>query len=60
MAGVRQGATGVKNQTEGVDPPSALRIDTDVFTTLTAAADADSDELPIVGWFDCWRSNDSS
>ena len=59
MAGVRQGVTGEENQAAGGEAPSALRIDTDVFTALTATA-GDSGDPPIVGWFDCWRSNDTS
>ncbi len=59
MAGVRQGVTGEQKEAGDGEAPSALRIDTDVFTDLTARA-GDSGEPPIVGWFDCWRSNDSS
>ena len=55
MAGIRQGVTGE----ESGEGPSALRIDTDAFTALTATVE-DSGEPPIVGWFDCWRSTDTS
>jgi len=59
MAGVRQEVSGEKNQTAGGEAPSALRIDTDVLRALTATA-GNSGEPPIVRWFDCWRSNDTS
>jgi len=56
MAGVRQGATVDEERAGSAGGPSALRIDTDVFTTLSARTGDDGGELPtIVGWFDCWR-----
>jgi len=56
MAGVRQGATVDEERAGSAGGPSALRIDTDVFTTLSAPTDDGGGETPtIVGWFDCWR-----
>ncbi|MBX0284919.1 hypothetical protein [Haloarcula salinisoli] len=59
MAGLRQGVTGEHKEAEGGETPSALRIDTDAFRALTARA-GESGDPPIVGWFDCWRSNGTS
>ncbi|WP_324662704.1 hypothetical protein [Haloarcula sediminis] len=56
MAGVRQGATVEDNEPESAGAPPAVRIDTDIFATLTETAGRESDDAPtIVGWFDCWR-----
>jgi len=56
MASVGQGATADEDHAGGGSSPSALRIDTDVFATLTAAAGEDREAAPtIVDWFDCWR-----
>lgn len=56
MAGVRQGAPVEEDHAGSEDSPSALRIDTDVFATLTETAGEDCKDTPaIVSWFDCWR-----
>jgi len=55
MAGGGRGPTVAEDRTAGAEAPSALRINTDVFTTLTATAGEDGDTPIIVGWFDCWR-----
>ena len=53
MAGVERGVTG---ETEQAERPSALRIDVDVFATLSERPDETGEDVPaIVGWFDCWR-----
>lgn len=55
MAGV--GQRGAVAQDGETDDPSALRIDTEVFATLTESASDDGDGAPVVvRWFDCWRS----
>ena len=56
MAGVGQRATVDEDRATSGGEPSALRIDIDVFTTLSATAGDDRGETPtIVGWFDCWQ-----
>jgi hypothetical protein len=56
MAGVGQGATIEENQAEDAEASSAIRIDTDVFATLTATAGGEDDDgSAILRWFDCWR-----
>lgn len=59
MAGVRQGRLTEEDKRAGTqqDSPTAIRIDTDVFATLTDQRRPAGDERPrIAEWFDCWRS----
>ncbi|MDS0283027.1 hypothetical protein [Haloarcula onubensis] len=57
MASVGQGATIEEDRSGAVETPPALRIDTDVFATLTETVGEQRDGAPsIVAWFDCWRS----
>ena len=56
MAGVGKGATIEDDQDGNAPEPSAIRIDTNVFSALTEATTDDGDTTPaIVRWFDCWR-----
>lgn len=58
MTGV-QGTRSAEDDASGGDrrePEAILRIDTDVFTTLTEArVDSDETEPSIVRWFENWQ-----
>jgi len=58
MAGVRQGRSHEEESASGgrTEPGAAVRIDTDVFATLTATDGDSGDSGPkIARWLDCWR-----